>query len=143
MRFRFSIGTAGALAAAVTIFAAVGCTDTSNTAKADSGKPGGNPGGNTPTTPGALRPATKVAGNKISGNTIPIGLVASLSGDLKPWGQDEQRGAELAVKEVNAAGGVNGKQIQLLVEDSQSHAEPGKSAAEKLIGENVLGLVGE
>src|SRR5207248_2503319 len=130
-------------AAAVTIFAAIGCTDTSNTAKADSGKPGGNPGGNTPTTPGALRPATKVAGNKITGNTIPIGLVASQSGELKPWGQDEQRGAQLAVEEVNAAGGINGKKIQLMVEDSQSKPEQGKSAAEKLINEGVIGLIGE
>jgi branched-chain amino acid transport system substrate-binding protein len=84
-----------------------------------------------------------VDGNKISGDTIPIGVVASLSGSLLPWGQDELKGAQLAVAEVNAAGGINGKKIDLKYEDSQSKAEQGKSAAEKLISEGVVGLVGE
>jgi branched-chain amino acid transport system substrate-binding protein len=92
---------------------------------------------------GAHRPATTVDGNTISGDTIPIGVVASLSGSLLPWGQDELKGAQLAVAEVNAAGGVNGKKIDLKYEDSQSKAEQGKSAAEKLISEGVIGLVGE
>src|SRR4051794_26363633 len=99
MQFRFSMRTAASLAAAITILAAIGCGDTGNKAAADN-KPGGNPGGDTTKSAGAVRPATKVAGNKITGNTIPIGLVASQSGELKPWGQDEQRGAQLAVDEV-------------------------------------------
>lgn len=82
-------------------------------------------------------------GNTQSGDTIKIGLVASQSGELRPWGIDSINGAKLAVEEVNAAGGINGKKVELLIGDSQSKAEQGKSAAERLISEGVLGLLGE
>ncbi|MHB8635825.1 MAG: ABC transporter substrate-binding protein [Fimbriimonadaceae bacterium] len=74
---------------------------------------------------------------------IKIGLVAALNGDLKPWGQDSQSGVELAVDEFNRAGGFNGKKVQLLVEDSNSRPEVGKSAAEKLISEGCIVILGE
>ncbi len=75
---------------------------------------------------------------------IPIGLVASQNGDLKPWGEDSVKGAQLAVDEFNKAGGVNGKKINLVIADSSSKPEIGKSAAEKLISnDKVIGLLGE
>jgi len=76
-------------------------------------------------------------------NKIKIGLVASENGDLKPWGVDSVNGALLAVDEVNKAGGINGKQVQLLIEDSNSKPTDGKSAAEKLASKGVVGLIGE
>ena len=82
-------------------------------------------------------------GPAVEGDTIKIGLVASLNGDLRPWGIDSERGAKLAVKQINENGGINGKQVQLIVEDSASTPEGGKSAAEKLISNGVVGLVGE
>lgn len=91
----------------------------------------------------ATRRMPTAAGNTATGDTIKIGLVASLNGDQKPWGEDSERGARLAVEEFNAAGGVNGKKVELLVGDSNSQPEAGKSAAEKLIADGVLGLVGE
>lgn len=82
-------------------------------------------------------------GNTASGNTIKIGMVASLSGDQKAWGEDSYSGAKMAVEEFNAAGGLNGKKVELLVGDSTSKPEPAKSAAEKLISDGVLAIVGE
>src|SRR5688500_13740868 len=64
-------------------------------------------------------------------NMVHIGLVASQNGELRPWGVDSVNGALLAVKEFNDAGGVNGKKVQLLIGDSASKAEQGKTAAEK------------
>lgn len=89
------------------------------------------------------RPAPTSAGPTIEGNIIKIGLVASQNGDLRPWGDDCIKGAKLAVDLVNAKGGIDGKQVQLLVEDSASTPEGGKSAAEKLMGEGIVGLLGE
>lgn len=89
------------------------------------------------------RPAPKVEGPKIEGDTIKIGLVASQNGDLIPWGTDCINGAQLAVAQVNAAGGIDGKKVQLLIEDSASTPEGGKSAAEKLASQGVAGLLGE
>lgn len=96
--------------------------------------------GKTPTSNG---PKLQLGSQDPDKSMIQIGLVASENGDLKPWGDDSLKGALLAVDEANAAGGVDGKKIQLLVEDSASKPEQGKTAAETLISKGVVGLVGE
>ena len=82
-------------------------------------------------------------GNSATGNTIKIGLIASLSGPLRPWGEDSLNGAKLAVSEFNAAGGVNGKKVVLDVQDSQSRPEDALNAAEKALSDGSIGVVGE
>lgn len=111
---------------------------------------GGTPDANgaTPTNAnGAAAPGREMPtaeGNKAEGDTIKIGMIASLSGDNQPWGEDSKNGAMLAVEEFNKAGGVSGKTIELIVEDTASKPEPGKSATEKLVGEDrVLAIIGE
>lgn len=102
---------------------------------------GCNGGGGTSTeTTGGTTTGTSASG---SGDKIKVGLVASINGSLKPWGVDSQAGAELAVEEINKAGGINGKQIELLVEDSNSQPEQGKTAAERLIAKGCVAVVGE
>lgn len=96
-------------------------------------------GGNT----GGKRPTPTAEPVKIEGDTIKVGLVASLSGENKPWGDDSLEGAKMAVAEVNAAGGINGKKVELLVQDDASTPEGGKSAAEKLLSQGVVELIGE
>ncbi len=92
----------------------------------------------------ATRPVSNGPGNTVSGDTIKIGIIASQNGELSPWGIDSINGAKLAVKEANEAGGVNGKKIELIVGDSNSKPEFGKSAAEKLISQDkVVALLGE
>lgn len=83
------------------------------------------------------------SGTAASGDTIKIGLVASQNGELRPWGEDSVRGAELAVAEINAAGGIGGKMIELMIQDSNSKPEEGKSAAAKLASDGAIALVGE
>ena len=78
-----------------------------------------------------------------SGDTIKIGLVGSISGDQKAWGDDQFAGARMAVEEFNAAGGVGGKKVELVEGDSASKAESAKSAAEKVLSDGVIGIVGE
>jgi branched-chain amino acid transport system substrate-binding protein len=83
-------------------------------------------------------------GNTVDGETIKIGLIASLNGEQQPWGLDSKYGAELAVDEINAAGGIQGKKVQLIVEDTGSKPEGGKSATEKLVSEDkVICVLGE
>lgn len=83
----------------------------------------------------------EAAGNPIEDDTIKVGLIASLNGANQPWGQDSRDGAQLAVDEINAAGGVNGKKIDLHVEDTNSAPEGGKSATEKLVGQDKVACV--
>lgn len=128
--------------ASLSIFASIltGCGPTA--------KEGENAGGgatsteSTPTTSGK-RPDVTGEGVTASGNEIKIGVVASMTGELKPWGDDSFNGAKMAVDEANANGGINGKKIVLVSGDSQSKAEAAKTAAEKLLSEGVVALVGE
>lgn len=70
---------------------------------------------------------------EIPGNTLKIGLVMPLTGDAAVYGQNESRGAQIAVDEINEAGGVDGKLIELIVEDGKCDGEAGAAAATKLI----------
>jgi branched-chain amino acid transport system substrate-binding protein len=87
--------------------------------------------------------AADVKGVDSSGDKIKIGLVASLSGDQISWGSDSLKGAKLAVEEVNKAGGIDGHQIDLEVQDSQSKPDGAKTAAQKLLSDGVIAIVGE
>lgn len=82
-------------------------------------------------------------GNTVEGDTVLIGLVASMNGALRPWGVDCEKGARLAVDEFNEAGGLDGKMIELKLEDSNSRAEDGKTATEKLAAGGAVAIVGE
>ncbi|HRE05927.1 MAG TPA: ABC transporter substrate-binding protein [Opitutaceae bacterium] len=75
---------------------------------------------------------------------IKIGEYASLTGKEAAFGQSSHKGTVLAIEEINAAGGVLGRQLELVSEDNQS--KPGESAtiATKLITrEKVVALLGE
>ena len=75
---------------------------------------------------------------------IRIGHFASLQGDHATFGQQTDKGLKLAAEEINKAGGVLGKQIKLITEDTRSVAQDAGMAAEKLIGsDDVHVLVGE
>ncbi len=136
---RFQSVLAACFSAALMAGMIAGCNpDGSNGGGGTKDASANNNGGNA-----LKRPATTAPGNKVTGDTIPIGVVASLNGNLVPWGKDEVAGAQLAVDEFNKSGGVNGKQVVLKIGDSGSKPEQGKSAAEKLIADGVIGLVGE
>lgn len=112
-----------------------GCKDdTSNGANAGGGSSGGT----------ATRPESPGEGNRVEGDVIKIGVIASLNGVLKPWGEDSVKGIQMAVDEFNAAGGVGGKKVQLVIEDTASKPEVGKTATEKLVNEDkVVAILGE
>lgn len=71
--------------------------------------------------------------------TIKLGGVGPLTGGYANYGLSVQHGAELAAKEINAAGGVNGKQMEVNFQDSQGDPESAVAAYGKLMdwGMNV------
>ena len=84
---------------------------------------------------------------KKTGPDIKIGVIAELSGDLPAVGDSCKKAAELAVAEINDAGGVEiaGTKhlLRLVIEDSQGGVAPAAEAATRLIKEeNVLAIVG-
>ena len=75
---------------------------------------------------------------------IPVGEFASLTGASASFGQSSHKGTELAVDQINAAGGVLGKKLRLLTEDDQSQAGQPATIVRKLISQdNVVAILGE
>ncbi len=76
-------------------------------------------------------------------DTIKIGGIGVLSGDYGFYGQAVQEGVNLYVKQVNAAGGVLGKQVEILWEDTQADASVAINAYYKLTEQDgIVGFVG-
>ncbi len=76
-------------------------------------------------------------------DTVRIGLVQPLTGSVAYNGKSVVEGARLAVEEMNAAGGVLGKKIELIVEDGQCTPANSVNAVEKLVQKDkVVTLVG-
>lgn len=73
---------------------------------------------------------------------IKIGVAGAHSGDLASYGIPSVNAATLAVEAVNAAGGVLGRQIELVVEDDQCKEEVASNTAAKVVGEGVVAVVG-
>ncbi|HVP60116.1 MAG TPA: ABC transporter substrate-binding protein [Myxococcaceae bacterium] len=80
----------------------------------------------------------------IAGDTILIGEVGSLTGSEATFGISTRNGIELALREINAAGGVKGKKVDVRVYDDQSKPEEAANAATRLINQDqVLLILGE
>ncbi len=79
--------------------------------------------------------------NNNNGNTIKIGLFADLTGQTSAFGQSSKNGAQLAVDEINAAGGVVGKKLEMVIEDDQGRPEQAKTVVSKLINQDKVQVI--
>ena len=79
-----------------------------------------------------------------SSTTIPVGEFASLTGKEATFGQSSHKGTLMAFEEINAAGGVLGKKVDLLTEDNASKQGESATIAKKLISrDHIVALLGE
>ena len=82
------------------------------------------------------------AGPSFAADAIRIGLMCPLTGKWASEGQDMQQIVSLLVSEVNKAGGINGKQIELIVEDDAGNPRTASLAAQKLASAGVMAVIG-
>ena len=83
------------------------------------------------------------SGNSYSGKTIKIGAILSITGAGGVYGPQSRDGANLAVKQINGSGGVNGAQVELSINDDASDKAQSAQVAQKLIqSEQDLALLG-
>ena len=72
---------------------------------------------------------------------IKVGVYADLSGQTSGSGQSTKNGVELAADEINKAGGVGGRQIELIVEDDKGVPDQSAAAVAKLVGQDHVHAV--
>jgi len=113
----------GSRTAATVIFAAVALTTAACGSSSSSGSSGGQ-------------------GGQGSQGAILIGVPVPLSGEYASAGTDILHGAQLAAKDINASGGVNGRKIQVVSQDDACQASTGSQAAQKLISQGVVAAAG-
>ena len=82
----------------------------------------------TPVPPGPKGPA-KPATKAPSGEPIKIGLIADNTGSLAHYGHSHEVVAKAAVAKINAEGGIAGRPVELLVEDTESQPTTGRTPA--------------
>jgi len=75
-------------------------------------------------------------------DTIKVGVVLPLTGKLAKFGEIEHKSFLMALNEINGGGGVNGKKIELVIEDTTGKPDVGRSAIEKLITQDDVVVVG-
>lgn len=77
------------------------------------------------------------------GETIKLGGIGPLSGSTAQYGNAVREGVDLFIEEINAAGGVNGQQVEILWEDSKGDALEATNAFNKLVdNDGVVGIIG-
>jgi len=83
-------------------------------------------------------------GTTNTGDTIKVGVYGDTTGATSSFGQSTKNGIQLAFEEINAAGGVNGKKLEMLFEDDQGTPEKAKTVISKLINQDkVVAVLGE
>ena len=88
--------------------------------------------------------ASSAAGSAAaSGSTIKVGVMGPLTGDASVYGQAVVNGASLYMKQVNADGGVNGKQLEIITMDEQGDETQAVTCFTKMVDQGITALVGD
>ncbi|HXF09449.1 MAG TPA: ABC transporter substrate-binding protein [Desulfuromonadaceae bacterium] len=86
----------------------------------------------------------KKASDQTQADTIKVGEFASMTGSEATFGQSSHKGTQMAIDDLNAAGGVLGKKFDLIMEDDQSQAGQPATVVRKLISrDHVVAVLGE
>jgi branched-chain amino acid transport system substrate-binding protein len=81
-------------------------------------------------------------GSAQAADTVKIGLMAPLTGSWASEGVEMRKAVELLVEETNAKGGLNGKKVELFVEDDGSDPRTSSLAAQRLTTKGVVAVIG-
>jgi len=86
---------------------------------------------------------TKVTNEGISPTEIVIGTHQDLSGPIKVWGVPVSNGMKMAVEEINAAGGINGRKLKMILEDNGYDPKRAVLASQKMIErDKIFAMIG-
>ena len=87
--------------------------------------------------------AAGCGGGEKKADTIKVGANLEMTGGSASYGISSKNAIELAFKEINEKGGINGKQLELVVADNKSEAAEATNAMQKLVSQdNVVAVIG-
>ena len=89
----------------------------------------------------AAKETTDNGAGQLTGEPIKIGAMYALSGDKAAIGTNIMRGVDFAAAEINAAGGVNGRPIEIVRGDTQGDPKVARSVAERLITQDKVNAI--
>jgi len=87
-------------------------------------------------------PAMTEAPTAEQAGPIKIGQLSDMSSTFTPWGLNVRDGMALAAKEINDAGGVNGRMIEIELQDSENNGDTGVNRFERLVEDGVVAVGG-
>ncbi len=87
--------------------------------------------------------ASGSASGDASAESIKVGILAPLTGDVSVYGIAVANGAQLYLKQVNEAGGINGKQIEVIEMDEQGDATQAVTCFTQMCDEGITALIGD
>ncbi len=121
-------------------------TPAPSTPKVDTPKPADTKPAETKPAEPAPKPAETPAAKPVAatGEPILVGHYASMTGKEATFGQSTDNGIKLAIKEINAAGGLNGRPIKLITYDTKGESKEAGNAVTRLVtNDKVTAVLGE
>lgn len=82
------------------------------------------------------------AGIAFAQESVKVGVITSITGRFAEFGEQHKAGLQAALEDINAAGGVNGVPVELVIEDDTSEVNAALAAAEKLVNQDVPIVIG-
>ena len=136
----------GAVVILVAALILAACGSSSHSSSPTTASSGGSSGTSSATTSGTSGSSSGGAGNTasapgITSTTIKIGYITSLTGDSSSTFADGPQGALARINAQNAAGGVDGRKIQLVSIDDTSSPAGNLAAAQRLMADGVFGVI--
>lgn len=85
----------------------------------------------------------QVAGGPVDSGTgsIKLGGILSLTGDAAVYGTSVNRAVQVAIAEINKSGGINGRQLEIVIEDGKCDPQAGGTAAQKLVSIDKVAII--
>lgn len=108
-----------------------------------SGQPQAPVARSAPATKPASAPQAVQVSQGVNRNELVLGTIQDLSGPLASYGKHIRNGLQMRVDEANERGGVNGRKVRLIVEDSGNDPKKAAAAADKLVNQDrIFAMVG-
>src|SRR5690606_33505640 len=86
--------------------------------------------------------AVLMAGVALAQEPVRIGVITSITGRFAEFGEQHRAGVQVALEDVNAAGGIDGRPVEIVWEDDTSDVNAALAAAERLVNQDVPLVMG-